>query len=310
MGSNNLTLMPAAPQVAAPAIDYSKREVIETLKQTVAKGATDAELALFVEHCKGTGLNPFKREVWFIKTQNGVQIMTGINGFYEIANRHPQFDGLEVEAVEDAGVLIKAIARCYRKDRSRPTVAEAYLAEYGKQYGNWKTMPRLMLSKCAESMALRKSFPQELNGLYTVEEMPAEFAAPPAQTTTPAPEPAPAPEAQPEPAPAKKQARHWYNIQVIPAEGEKNRTAAKELLEKAGAIKHDLFGYIWESPRKIKFPAECEVSAEEAARLASESWGDANRDHAKDSAGTIIGGAYAQAVAGDRDYGAPKLSKW
>src|SRR5690606_31505852 len=92
--------------------------------------------------------------------------------------RHPQFDGIETELAEESGRIIKAVAKVYRKDRSRPMTAEAYFAEYNKGYGNWKTMPRVMLSKCAESMALRKAFPQELNGLYTTEEMPREFSEP------------------------------------------------------------------------------------------------------------------------------------
>jgi len=157
-------------------LDYTNPATIKTLKETVAKGATDAEFAMFAGIAQSTGLNPFKREIWFIKTQNGqVQMMTGVNGYYAIANSHPQFDGLEVETIEESGKLVKVIAKAYRKDRSRPTVAEAYFSEYAKQYGNWKTMPRLMLSKCAESLALRKAFPQELGGLYTKEEMPAEY---------------------------------------------------------------------------------------------------------------------------------------
>lgn len=163
-------------------------KTLAIIKGSVAKGATTEEFNYFISLCKSTGLNPFKKEIWFIKTSQGVQIMTGINGFYAIANSHPQFDGLEVETVEEAGQLVKAVARCYRKDRSRPMVAEAYLSEYGKNYGNWKTMPRLMLAKCAESMALRKSFAQELNGLYSSEEMPAEYSQK-LEVTTPAPAP-------------------------------------------------------------------------------------------------------------------------
>jgi phage recombination protein Bet len=37
--------------------------------------------------------------------------------------------------------------------------------------GNWKNMPHLMLSKCAEAQALRRGWPEVLSGLYVQEEM-------------------------------------------------------------------------------------------------------------------------------------------
>lgn len=163
-------------EIAKIGINYSDSTTLEIIKNTVAKGATPEEFHVFVEMCKSTGLNPFKKEVWFLKINGQVQSMTGINGFYTIANNHPQFDGIEAEIVEKDGKIEKAVAKVYRKDRKIPMTSEAYWVEYQKPHGNWKIMPRVMLSKCAESMALRKAFPQELNGLYTQEEMPAEFA--------------------------------------------------------------------------------------------------------------------------------------
>ena len=177
-------------------INYADPAMVETLKATVAAGATDAEFVMFAELCKATGLNPFKKEVWFVKSKGyrnkqgedvpgKCQIMTGVNGYLAIANRHPQFDGMETEVVRDekTGKPIKAICKVYRKDRRVAHTADAYFSEYyqptfsGKQ-GIWDKLPSVMIAKVAKSLALREAFSQELNGLYTEEEMPKEFAAP------------------------------------------------------------------------------------------------------------------------------------
>lgn len=158
-------------------INYASQEVITTLKQTVAQHATEAEFNMFVSFAKATGLNPFKKELWFIKSGDKVQMMTGINGFLAIANSHPMFDGMEVSVEENAqGIPLKAIAKVYRKDRKFPSVGIAKLSEFAKGTPIWKQMPTVMLTKVAKSIAIREAFPQELNGLYTEEEMPKEFS--------------------------------------------------------------------------------------------------------------------------------------
>lgn len=176
-------------------LDYSDRAVLQTLRQTIAADATEAEFQMFVAFCQSTGLNPYKKEIWFIKTKGytkrdgtrvdpKVQMMTGINGFYAIANKHPAYDGMaEPDFEERDGRPVKCTVRVWRKDRRFPSVGVARWEEYfpgTTKYGNsiWETKPFVMLGKVAESIALRKAFPQELNGLYTQEEMPSEYAAP------------------------------------------------------------------------------------------------------------------------------------
>jgi phage recombination protein Bet len=166
------------------AIQNNNLEMLSTLRNSVAPGLTDNEFMLFAEMVKATGLNPVTKEVWAIKAGGRLQIMTGINGFLRIANAHPAYDGMEVEYERDGDKIIAATAKVYRKDRRFPSVATAFMSEYAKPTPIWKTMPSIMLSKCAKSLALREAFVQELGGLYTQEEMPAEFA-PQRETTIP-----------------------------------------------------------------------------------------------------------------------------
>lgn len=153
-------------------------EVLQALRNTVAPGLTEPEFRLFAEMCRATGLNPATKEIWAIKAGGRLQLMTGINGFLRIANSHPQFDGMEVSFEWDGKQLVSCTVKVHRKDRKFPSVATAYWSEYAKQTPIWRSMPTVMLSKCAKSLAIREAFIQELGGFYTAEEMPSSFAAP------------------------------------------------------------------------------------------------------------------------------------
>ncbi|MBD5633903.1 MAG: phage recombination protein Bet [Candidatus Eremiobacteraeota bacterium] len=162
------------------------------MKHTVAIGATDMELALFLQTAKHRGLDVFARQIHFVKRRQKrgdkwVEVgtmQTGIDGFRLIADRTGKYDGqdeVEFEYIDPARRAIphRATVRVYRKDMSRPVSGTAYWAEYADTYddgnprGMWKKMPHLMLAKTAEALALRKAFPENLSGLYTEDEMPA-----------------------------------------------------------------------------------------------------------------------------------------
>ncbi len=162
------------------------------LRDSFANGASESEFAVLMEVASQRCLNPFTRQIFFVKRWDGDKHrevwspQVSIDGLRAIAERTSLYGGQdEPEFVEGAGdgafpVLCKV--RVYRKDWPRPAVGVAYWSEYvqttrDKQTGKtrpnamWAKMPHAMLSKCAEALALRKAFPEECSGLYTDDEM-------------------------------------------------------------------------------------------------------------------------------------------
>lgn len=161
-------------------------EQVELVKTTVFPGATDDELKLYFFECRRRGVHPLDRLVIPVKRKNRVAFQTSIDLFRSQAEETGEYRGQEdVEygnMMEWQGIDKKvpewAKVTIFRFDPMTNAVikisAIAFWNEYypGDELGfQWKKMPRLMLGKCAEALALRKAFPRKLAGLYTFEEM-------------------------------------------------------------------------------------------------------------------------------------------
>lgn len=170
-------------------------EQVQLIKSQIMQGkGSDDELSFFLTICKETGLNPFTRQIYFVMrwdTDQGKyvgQVQVSIDGLRTIAERSSEYRGqTKPEWCGDDGKWVDVWLKktpphaarigIYRKDFVEPIYAvaryDAYFAK--KRDGNptamWAKMADVMLAKCAESLALRKAFPQDLSGLYSQDEM-------------------------------------------------------------------------------------------------------------------------------------------
>lgn len=169
---------------------YWNDNQLAALHQLGVERASKADLGVFFHQCTRTGLDPFARQIYMIERQGKQTIQTGIDGFRLIGRRAVDRtrETLEVSEAEWCGpdgvwrdVWLAseppAAARVtvFRNGGRFPAIAlySEYVAlkRDGSPNAMWKSRPAGQLAKCAEALAWRKAFPQDLSGLYTSDEM-------------------------------------------------------------------------------------------------------------------------------------------
>ena len=167
---------------------------LHTVRSVLAPDLSDDELKLFAMVATRSGLDPFAKQVYAVKRKGRVTFQTGIDGYRSIAARTGLYDGQDepeygpaCECGDDRpkGHPEFATVRVYRKGVSRPIAATAFWHEYvpaagqsGEGDAMWRRMPRVMIAKVAEALALRKAFPYDPErregigaDIYTADEM-------------------------------------------------------------------------------------------------------------------------------------------
>lgn len=122
-GNNVVTLQANQSNQQGPwSAEWWTTEVKDSLKKTLAKGSTDEEFFVFMRLAMSYGLDPFKKEIYFIKRVKKIKkfvdkkeqwdypklpngeidytnaetvIMTGRDGFLTIAKKDPSYAGLK-----------------------------------------------------------------------------------------------------------------------------------------------------------------------------------------------------------------------
>jgi phage recombination protein Bet len=147
-------------------------------------GAPRPTIEAFLRHCARTGLDPVARQIYAIQRAGKWGIQVSIDGARLVAERSGAYRGQTaaqwtadgtawVDVWLDKKPPAAARVGVYRDGFAEPMIAVATLDQYrpGGKAPMWDKMPALMLAKCAEMLALRKAFPQDLSGLYSAEEM-------------------------------------------------------------------------------------------------------------------------------------------
>jgi phage recombination protein Bet len=157
------TLQTRQSLIATMAAGYQMepKAFADTIRNTCMPAtATNEEFAAFLMVAHEYNLNPITREIYaFPKKGGGIQPIVGVDGWLNLINSHPKFDGMEFDDHKDDKANLTAITcRIFRKDRNRATSVTEYMAECKRPTEPWQKWPARMLRHKAAIQCARYAF--------------------------------------------------------------------------------------------------------------------------------------------------------
>jgi phage recombination protein Bet len=164
----------SALSLMAQRLNVDPTKLLETLKKTVFKEASNEELMALVVVANQYGLNPFTKEIYGFKGRGGgIVPVVGVDGWSRLMNSASNFDGIEFEwETSEAGKPVSCTAIIWLKNRSRPVKVTEFYAECYRDSEPWKLMPFRMLRHKALIQACRVGF--GFSGIYDEDEAEAQ----------------------------------------------------------------------------------------------------------------------------------------
>ncbi len=171
-------------------------EEIALIHRTFMAEASKDDVSLFIATCERTGLDPFARQIMASSrnvNKNGSWVtvwtwLVTIDGLRKIAVDSGDYEGQEGpwwcgedgawhEVWTKKGPCFAAKVLVHRKGfrvgLSGIAKYESYVQKKkdGQPNNVWQNLGDHMTAKCAEALALRRAYPNEMAGLYTSDEM-------------------------------------------------------------------------------------------------------------------------------------------
>jgi phage recombination protein Bet len=191
----------AAPLAIQPGQELFTGKQRAALAVLGIKDASNADLAVFMHYCQRTELDPFSRQIYYIKRRERVgndwvdkwTIQVGIDGYRVLRDRVAARTRCTVEFedttwYDDDGAehavwlspeppaACRVVLLKHQDGKTLRYAAVLRTAAYmamkdGKPVSQWKTQADHMIEKCCEAFSTRRAFPNDFSGLYIPEEM-------------------------------------------------------------------------------------------------------------------------------------------
>ena len=166
----NSIIKQEAVTTLATKLEVDNVSLLNMLAKTACKDIkSDDELLAFVIICANYQLNPLVKEIYAFKNSFGAIVpVVGVDGWLAIANRNPQFDGIQCEPIFEDGKVTAIKCTIWRKDRNHPAIHIEYMKACKLPTKPWQSHPERMLEWKAIIQTVRIAF--SISGIYDPDE--------------------------------------------------------------------------------------------------------------------------------------------